>query len=128
VTTLSDGTPGLSQVTSVKSIGNESIDVEWKGGAQALFQSSGFVYRAGLHPDESGMIGKPSSTGIKGSFWQPEGMHVLFTDANYGATGQVHIDYRTGISHMLSGNSDVLATGNYKTYKNWYGPIPGYNP
>ena len=72
--------------------------------------------------------GPPPATGIKGSFWQPEGMHVLFTDANYGATGQVHIDYRTGISHMLSGNSDVLATGNYKTYKNWYGPIPGYNP
>jgi RHS repeat-associated protein len=130
-TTLSDGTSGLSQITSVKSIGNQSIEVAWKEGAQALFQSSGFVSRWGLgHDGESGMIGKRTGNGIKGSFFQAEGMHVLFKNADKGATGDVHIDYRSGPAHFRDGNSDVRATGpsNYNTYKSWYGPIPGYNP
>jgi len=76
----------------------------------------------------------PTGDGIKGSFWQAEGMHVLFNDANHGATGHVHIDYRWGKAHFdKSLNPDVRVTGpgkwnNYETYKGWYGPIPGYNP
>ena len=38
------------------------------------------------HEGESGLIGKPDGKGgNKGSYFQAEGMHVLFNDANGGA-------------------------------------------
>ena len=131
VTKLSNGASALSEVDGVKAIDNEDIEVAWKKGAEAAFKASGFVSRPGLgHDGESGMIGKPTDKGIKGSFWQQEGMHVLFNDADKGTTGHVHIDYRSGLAHFENGNSDVRAIkpNNYETYKSWYGSIPGYNP
>jgi RHS repeat-associated protein len=126
-TKLSNGTTGLSQVKSVTDIGPTGIGVSWNKGAAKAFEDSGFKSRWGLgHPGESGMIGMPTANGIKGSFWQAQGIHVLFNDADKGASGHVHIDYRSGPAHYRAGNDDVRA--NYATYKQWFGTLPGYNP
>jgi len=126
-TKLSDGTTGLSEIKKVREIGATGVGVEWKQGAAKAFKDSGFVSRWGLHhPGESGMIGKPTDNGIKGSFWQAQGIHVLFNEADEGATGHVHIDYRSGLAHYGDANTEVRH--NYRTYKEWFGPIPGYNP
>ncbi len=70
----------------------------------------------------------PTADGkIEGSFFQAQGIHVLFNDANKGATGNVHIDYRGILSgHYGDANDDVRQ--NYATYKQWFGPVPGYIP
>jgi hypothetical protein len=124
-TKLSNGATGLSEVKNVTSIGPTGIAVNWNAGAAKAFEDSGFRSRPGLHPGESGMIGMPTANGIKGSFVQAQGIHVLFSDANKGASGDVHIDYRWGPAHYFSGNDDVRA--NYATYKKWFGSLPGYN-
>lgn len=124
---LSNGSTGLSEVKSVTDIGPTGIAVTWANGAAKAFEDSGFRSRPGLHHEgESGMIGMPTANGIQGSFFQAQGIHVLFNDANKGASGHVHIDYRSGLAHYRSGNDDVRA--NYSTYKQWFGALPGYNP
>jgi hypothetical protein len=105
------------------------VGVNWQKGAQKAFEDSGFASRPGYgHAGESGMIGLPTASGkIKGSFFQAQGIHVLFNDANSGETGHVHIDYRGLLSgHFGNANADVRQ--NYQTYRQWFGPIPGYNP
>ncbi len=126
---LSDGTTGLSQIKTVTEIGPTGIGVTWNAGAAAALEASGFASRPGWgHPGESGMIGVPTASGkIKGSFIQAQGVHVLFNRSDKGATGHMHIDYRGLFSgHYGSANSDVRQ--NYQTYKQWFGPIPGYSP
>jgi hypothetical protein len=126
-TNLKDGSSALSQVASVSAIDNMDIAVKWKDGAQKKLEDAGFASRPGIgHTGESGMIGLPTSKGIKGSFVQVQGIHVLFNDADKGKTGHVHVDYRSGFAHFFNDNSDVRK--NYDTYKQWFGPIPGYRP
>jgi len=129
VTKLSNGASALSEIKSVTAINDTNIAVAWNAGAAKALQASGFASRPGWgHPGESGMIGIPTANGkIKGSFFQAQGIHALFNDANKGATGHVHIDYRGLFSgHYGGANADVRQ--NYQTYKQWFGPIPGYVP
>jgi hypothetical protein len=129
VTKLSNGNSVLSKVKEVRSIGTRDIAVDWADGAESALLDSGFAWRPGLgHEGESGMIGKPTADGgIAGGFWQAQGIHALFTDANNGATGNIHIDYRGIFSgHYGDANDDVRQ--NYRTYENWFGPIPGFSP
>jgi RHS repeat-associated protein len=132
-TILADKTTALSLVTKVTAINLFNIDVTWKEGAQELLQKSGFEYRLGWgHEGESGLTLHGSS----------QGLHLLFNDKNAGI-GDIHIDYRNFYKwwegHMDDKhNSDVRAIGpqtsggepinNYQRYKQWFGPIPGYNP
>ena len=129
VTQLMNGKSALSEIKDVRSIGTRDIAVDWGSGASKAFQDSGFAWRPGWgHSGESGMIGKPTGNGkIEGSFFQAQGIHVLFNDADKGASGNIHIDYRGILAgHYSDANDDVRQ--NYLTYKRWFGPIPGYEP
>jgi hypothetical protein len=59
------------------------------------------------------------------------GMVVLFdekpADPNK-VTGQFHIGFRSFFGHYEAENGDIGNKANYQLYKQWYGPIPGFEP